>query len=384
MGTRKGMWQWGLASVLGGAAGVALACAAFVNDDFNDGTIDPVWQVLNGDPPELQSLAESGGTLNVAAGPNTNMFDGQDNAPFIHQTGVCDADCEITLKAVGLAPDRKFEGASLAARWGAADWIKVNHAYTGGGKKQVYTVRQDAGAHDALSFSTTSASTVWFRLRRTNRNSWMSSYSVNGTTWTVLDQFAKDEGAAVSVGMVVEDGDSGQGYSASFDEMALAVPREHLTWNASYNAAQTTFADPANGTVFGPFSTAVMKDDKKYRAGTFTSGGHTETIRKVEAMIQFKTSGTCSKTTFGLSVYMNGVKQGATVYAPVSAAAKSNCNGYINAVGRYRLDVTGARAWSWADFDSAGLELEVVTKKGSGDNSSVTFSLDRSAFVVSY
>ena len=159
------------------------------------------------------------------------------------------------------------------------------------------------------------------------------------------------------------------------------------TWSTAQGDAGATdftlFAnmiDSASGPngVYGSGTWGGAADNTGYFTG-FSSGGHTEVIVKVEAVIFIYLSGALSDDRVRAQVFFNNIPSGAPV--PIPTAALNTHQGIANA-GLEFADVTALRAWQWSDFDG-DLEL-MVNNERSGPSDLITSFYDAIAYRITY
>ena len=176
----------------------------------------------------------------------------------------------------------------------------------------------------------------------------------------------------------------------------LLIPSAGFSATATYDTWSTAQGD-ANATDFTLFANMIdsasgpngvygsgtwgliFADDTGYFTG-FSSGGHTEVIVKVEAVIFIYLSGALSDDQVRAQVFFNNMPSGVPVLIPT--AALNTHQGIANA-GLEFADVTAQRAWQWSDFDG-DLELMVNNEMSGIFSDGITGFYDAIAYRITY
>ena len=100
-----------------------LAQSGDVMDEFEDGQLDPNWTLVGIGNAVLQSVDESGGTLQLT-GDGTTTFLAADNAVFCYREAIGNFRMEVTLDGTNMLTGGNFRKAGLMVRTSLDPWAQ--------------------------------------------------------------------------------------------------------------------------------------------------------------------------------------------------------------------------------------------------------------------
>jgi len=189
-----------LAELIAGAPGCDLAIfdekfGTIYNqsDDFNQNNLDSKWTFVNPVGDGYVNITEAGGDahleLNIPGGPSHDPW--TNNLSVRVMQPACDTDFDVIVKFDSV-PSQAYQMQGIIVEQDSSNWIRFGN-YSNGNSLRLYAaVINGVDVHGKLNqVITLSGSSVYLRVQRTT-NTWIYSYSDNGTFWTEAASFAED------------------------------------------------------------------------------------------------------------------------------------------------------------------------------------------------
>jgi regulation of enolase protein 1 (concanavalin A-like superfamily) len=229
----------------------AAAASAPVSDDFSGTALNhSLWQIQGGGAGTATTV--SGGTLNMAVpgGSQHDLFPGSENALRVVQT-IANGNFEIESKfnTLGNATPGNFQDEGIVIQQNSSTFLRFD-MYSDGSSIIVFSAAASGATATQKIMQTVSSPTapVWLRVRRTGPT-YLFSYSLNGSSYTVAGSFDSLMPVA-QVGVYVgNSGASPAGWTAHVDyfhrniNSPVSVSGDTFT-GGSLNPGTWTFVNP--------------------------------------------------------------------------------------------------------------------------------------------
>ncbi len=192
------------------------AARADLSDEFDGNSLDAKWSWHN--PPASYDVgATAAGHLHMVANRNTNFGGGSDSGALLYQNTSGNFSIETKLSS---DPGTNFEKSGIMVRANASNWVGLFYqAQTG--KQVELTTKVGGVASDNLKAVT--ASPVWLRLERDGQT-FTSYHSTDGSGWTFGWSVSVALADAVSIGLIIADGNANADFAADFDFFRVGAP----------------------------------------------------------------------------------------------------------------------------------------------------------------
>jgi len=197
------------------------AARAGLSDEFDGTSLDAKWSWYN--PPASYDVgATTAGSLHMVANRNTNFGGSSDSGVLLYQNTSGNFSIETKMAS---DPGANFEKAGIMVRNNASNWVGLFYqAQTG---KQVELTTKVAGvASDNLKAVT--ASPVYLRLERDGQT-FTSYHSTDGFGWIFGWSVSVALDDAVSIGLIIADGNANADFAADFDFFRVGPPNHAPT-----------------------------------------------------------------------------------------------------------------------------------------------------------
>ncbi len=290
-----------------------------------------MWTVVT---PTGGTVSVSNGHAYLAApgGSNHDALVGGNNSVRIVQA-VANGDFGIVAK-FDSAPATSYEGEGILVQQDSGTYLRVEFGYGGSGLIAAFVGAVSAGAQTTLASTTFSvgAASLWMQLQRTG-NSWVVSYSTNGTSFTEVGSFSRTLNVS-ALGLYADNYGNPASQAPAFTP---AVDYFHNLGSTTSTVATPTF-NPPSGTSFSSSLTVSIADS--------TSG----------ATIYDTTDGSIPTTSSTIYSAPITISQSTTIKAFATAAGE---NPSAVASASYTQSVTGAPVAD--DFNGNALNTSLWT-----------------------
>jgi hypothetical protein len=198
------------------------------NDDFEAGSLDPSWTVLN---PAIATVSVSGGQLHLQVNTASNWFNSTESV-LVYKLVTGDFDVHTTVHATKTSnlaeePDPQFRLGGLLARDPASSPAMSNfvHVALGAGSFAVPVASEDKTTVDSSSsytFHPIAQTEGELRLTRSGNDFSMYYRAIGAMTWQLLGTHTRaDLPATLQVGLMAYDNNGSPDLTASFDEIVF-------------------------------------------------------------------------------------------------------------------------------------------------------------------
>jgi hypothetical protein len=198
------------------------------NDDFEAGSLDPSWTVLN---PAIATVSVASGQLHLQVNTASNWFNSTESV-LVYKLVTGDFDVHTTVHATKTSnlaeePDPQFRLGGLLARDPASSPANSNfvHVALGAGSFAVPVASEDKTTDDSSSVYTFHPIVVTegdIRLRRVGDDFSMYYRPIGNMTWSLLGTHTRaDLPATLQIGLMAYDPNGSPDITAHFDEIVF-------------------------------------------------------------------------------------------------------------------------------------------------------------------